>query len=139
MGVKTSFSRVKKWLGETEMFGRPSKKVPGNWQLYEYYMDASEGLLHFTTDKLKENEYFLYLYFFNDNTFKKDSNIDVGILQRAPQKEWSVSRNFITLINPNNFRDNVEFQFAFDNGNLKLLKKDSFGKIEFFGFFKKLN
>ncbi len=75
----------------------------------------------------------------NENgKFVRESNLPISVIQNIEAGEWSVSKNFVTLIHPTNFRNNVEFQFAFEKGNLKLLNKDKLGKIVFFGFFERL-
>lgn len=136
MKVKTIFLNFVNWLKSPEVFGKISKKIPGKWLLYEYYIDSKDELLNFKAEDLKENQQSLQLEFYNEGVFICDGKIPVALFQDAKQNKWSVSKNFITLIHPENFRDNIEFQFAFEKGNLKLLKKDSFGKIVFFGFFK---
>jgi hypothetical protein len=50
---------------------------------------------------------------------------------------WKRSKNYLTLSDSRNPGHTLEFQFAFEKENLKLLKKDSGGKIEIFGFFRK--
>jgi len=138
MEKKTGFSSFFNWLGRTEMFARPSKQLPGKWQLFEYYLDSNEKLLNFKEESLKENKQSLIMEFNENGKFVRNSNLPIAILQNIDAGEWSISRNFVSLLHPTNFRNNVEFQFAFEKGNLKLLKKDKLGKIEFFGFFKSL-
>lgn len=120
-----------------ELFRRPSKKIPGEWKLYEYYIDVKDELLHFNEEALKDNNNQLELEFGENGAFDRKAILPVSLMQNLNKGSWSVAKNFITIIDPSNFRNNVEFQFAFEKGNLKLLKKDAFGKIEFFGFFKK--
>lgn len=138
MEKKTVFSTLLSWLQSTEMFARPSKQLPGKWQLYEYFIDAKDELLNFKADGLKENNQSLDIEIDEENQFFFKSNLPISMFQNIEKGEWSISKNFITFIHPENFRNNIEFQFAFEKGNLKLLKKDGFGKIEFFGFFKKV-
>lgn len=138
MEKKTVFSTLLSWLQSTEMFARPSKQLPGKWQLYEYFIDAKDELLNFKADGLKENNQSLDIEIDEENQFFFKSNLPISMFQNIEKGEWSISKNFITFIHTENFRNNIEFQFAFEKGNLKLLKKDGFGKIEFFGFFKKV-
>jgi hypothetical protein len=133
------FTKVVGWLQTTEMFERPFKKIPGEWHLFEYYRDEKDELLHFTEDLLKEKLLSAEMRFVNTGTFSLKSNLPIPLFQNKTEGDWSVTKNFITLIDPNTFRNNIEMQFAFEKGNLKLLKKDAFGKIEFFGFFRKIN
>ena len=139
MEKKTGFSTFIKWLGRTEMFARPSKRLPGKWQLIEFYVDAEEKLQNFKEASLKKNKMSLNLEFRDDGKFSRESNLPVTVFQNIEVGEWSVAKNFVTLIDPDNFRNNAEFQFAFEKETLKLLKKDKLGKIEFFGFFKQLD
>ena len=53
MEKKTGISAIMNWLGTTEMFARPSKQLPGKWQLFEYYVDTDEKLLNFNEELLK--------------------------------------------------------------------------------------
>ena len=54
MEKNSVFSRFIKWLGTTEMFARPSKQLPGKWQLFEYYFDSEKDLNHITEPQLKK-------------------------------------------------------------------------------------
>ena len=138
MKQKTLFSKIITWIQTTEMFEKPSKKIPGKWQLFEYYIDSKDELFHFTEDNLIENGQSLNFDFGDKGNFERKSNLPVACIQNIEKGDWSTSKNFITLIDPDNFRNNVEFQFAFEKGNLKLLKRNKLGLIDFFGFFKPL-
>lgn len=126
------------WLGTTEMFNRPSKSLPGKWQLFEYYIEPDDELLHFKENQLSENKHTLNIEF-QEEVYLKESNIGIDFIDNMENGHWSVSKNFLTFIHPQDFRKNVEFQFAFEKQILKLLRKDAFGKIEFFGFFKSVS
>lgn len=136
MEKKNIFSTFLQWLKSTEMFARPSKQLPGKWQLFEYYVDAEDDLQHFTESQLKKAKENWIIEFLEEEIYKQQSQLPIPIISNIENGNWSISKNFITFIHPNNFRNNVEFQFAIEKGILKLLKKDAFGKIEFFGFFK---
>ena len=136
MAEKTVFSNFMNWLGTTEMFARPSKQLPGKWQLFEYYIDSDHELLNFKEESLKNTKMSMTIEFNENGKFVRDSNLPIIIIQNIEAGEWNISRNYVRLIHPTNFRNNVEFQFAFERGNLKLLKKDALGMIEFFGSFK---
>ena len=138
MKVKTAFSNLSGWLMSTEMFARPSKQLPGKWQLFEYYRDEGEDLLNVKEEELKSKKENWTIEFADSDKFLQQGNLSVKLISRIENGVWSISRNFVTIINPSDFRKNVEFQFAIQKKQLKLLKKDGFGKIEFFGFFKKL-
>lgn len=137
MQSKIKFERVIKWLGSTEMFARPSKKLPGKWVLFEFYHEPDKQLIHKTKDQLKKEKIVWEIEFDAQENYIHNTNLDIPLVSKISSGTWSRSRNFITLIHPVNFRDNVEFQFAIEKENLKLLKKDALGKIEFFGFFRK--
>ncbi|WP_297099429.1 hypothetical protein [uncultured Draconibacterium sp.] len=135
MKLKSIFTKFVDWLKSPEVFGSKKKLIPGKWHLFEYYVDEGEELLHFDEDALKKNKLLFVLSFLENHEFIVAGNAPVKLLEGTTEGNWSVARNFITLINPKDFRNNIEFQFAFEKGNLKLLKKDAMGKIEFFGFF----
>ncbi len=136
MKLKSISSKFIEWIKSPEAFGSKKKLISGKWQLFEYYVDEEKELFHFEADALKEKNVLFVLSFLENHDFIVAGNAPVKLLEGTTEGEWSVARNFITLINPKDFRSNIEFQFAFEKGNLKLLKKDVMGKIEFFGFFK---
>ena len=138
MESKSFVSKVYAWLLSPEIFGSISKKIPGEWQLYEYYIDTEEELLNIKENRLRENQQSFEIEFFENGKYLREINLPVNLFQHFENGEWSVAKNFITFMHPENFRNNVEFQFAFEKENLKLLKKDGTGKIEFFGFFKRI-
>ncbi|MDX8338655.1 hypothetical protein SLH46_05645 [Draconibacterium sp. IB214405] len=138
MKIKSIFSKFVSWLKSPEVFGSKKKLIPGKWHLFEYYVDEGEELLHFDADALKKNKVLFVFSFLENHEFIEAGNAPVKILEGTTEGKWSIARNFITLINPKDFRNNIEFQYAFEKGNLKLLKKDAMGKIEFFGFFKRM-
>lgn len=133
----TAFTNFLNWIKTTEMFARPSKQLPGKWNLFEYYIEKEGDLIHIKEEQLKAENLQWQIDFLEDEKFKHNSNLNVSLLSNIEDGTWSVSKNFITLIHPQDFRNNVEFQFAIEKGDLKLLKKDELGKIEFFGFFRK--
>jgi hypothetical protein len=137
MGYKKYFIAIQNRLLKTELFMRPSKLLPGKWKLYEYYYDKDKELVHFVEEQLIEQKQFFVLELLDKNVFKLDINLALPVISKIKPGNWSRYRNFITLIDSSDFRGNTEFQFAFEKGNLKLLKKNRMGKIEFFGFFKR--
>jgi len=136
MFKQSILSKIYSWLCSPEVFGRVAKKIPGNWQLFEYYRDTEDELVHIQESDLAQSNEALLIDFLPQNEFCLTAKISVPIFPTERKGVWSVNRNFITLVDAKDFRNNTEFQFAFGKGNLKLLKKDKFGKIEFFGFFK---
>ena len=137
MENKISFSGILNWLKSSEMFARPSKQIPGNWQLYEYYIETGNELHHFNEDQLKADKVFWDIEFKENEHFSHKCNLPVSFITKMKDGNWNISKNYINFISLENFRDSVEFQFAIVKGKLKLLKKDAFGRIEFFGFFNK--
>lgn len=138
MIIKSFFSKLKTCLQNTEMFERPIKKLPGRWELYEYFVEVEDELLHFNKADLLQRKDTFVLDISEDGKYQSEATIGIKVVKKLKCGEWDVAKNFITFLVSDNFRDNPEFQFAFEKGNLKLLKKDSFGKIEFFGFLKKI-
>ena len=137
---KTSIiAKINSFLKSTEIFARPSKQLPGKWQLFEYYIDEVKELKHVDSEMLTSDKQNWNIEFTENWKYIHSCVLPVLLIAEIENGSWSTSKNFITLNHPLNFRKNVEFQFAIEKGNLKLLKKDVFGKIEFFGFFKKLD
>jgi|GEM_PF-699526 len=136
MARASLFIRFANWLKSPEVFGSITKKIPGSWQLYEYYVDLKEDLIHLRETDLKNNNELLQIEFGEDEQFSLNEQLPLPVFKQLQEGQWSVHRNFITLVDPKNFRNNIEFQFAFQKNDLKLLKKDRTGKIEFFGFFR---
>jgi hypothetical protein len=137
MGVKNRFNNILAWLNSTEMFARPSKQIPGKWHLTEYYIESGEELRNVKESQLKAENEFWNIELTIENKFFHQCNLPVRQIAKIKNGNWSVSKNYITLLSSDNFRNNVEFQFAIEKGKLKLLKKDVLGRIEFFGFFSK--
>lgn len=131
------FSAILNWLQSTEMFARPSKQIPGKWQLFEYYEETGNDLQNINEARLKEEKNFWDIEFTLENKYYSQCNLPVWKISKINDGNWSISKNFITLSSSENFRNIVEFQFAIEKKNLKLLKKDALGRIEFFGFFRK--
>lgn len=136
MFKQSILSKIYSWLYSPEVFGSVAKKIPGSWQLFEYYRDTEGELVHILESDLSQSNEALLIDFLPQNEFCLTAKMPVPIFPPERKGVWSVNRNFITLVDAKDFRNNIEFQFAFEKGNFKLLKKDRFGKIEFFGFFK---
>lgn len=139
MEKKSAFATLFDWIKSTELFERPSKKIPGKWKLYEYYIEPEDQLLNFKEERISKENILFEIEFQENGNYIQNNNMNVPLISKIENGNWSTSKNFITLINPNDFRNNTEFQFAFEEGKLKLLKREITGKIEFFGFFKSAN
>lgn len=131
------FSSALRWIASTEMFARPSRLLPGRWSLYEYYTERNNQLINHKEEQLKNLNQFWELNFESDGSLSQKSNMPVGYFKDISDVKWYVSRNYIIWKQMNEQGTSIEFQFAISDGVLKLLKKYSDGKIEFFGFFKK--
>ena len=131
------FSEILSWLKSTEMFARPSKQIPGKWQLFEYYVERGNDLQNINEARLKEEKELWDIEFTVDNKYYHQCNLPVWQISKIKNGNWNISKNFITLSSSENERNSVEFQFAIEKETLKLLKKDALGRIEFFGFFRK--
>jgi hypothetical protein len=133
------FNSILNWLKSTEMFARPSKQIPGKWKLVEYYIEKGNELNNIKETQLKANNEFWQIEFTTEYQFRHENNLPVWQITKVTNGNWSFSQNFITLTSSENQANNIEFQFAIEKNTLKLLKKDTLGRIEFFGFFNKEN
>lgn len=138
MANKIKFSVILNWLKSTEMFARPSKQIPGKWQLTEYYIEADSELRNITETQLKAENELWYIEFTEEKKYAQQCNLSVSLVSKIKDGNWNISKNYITLSSFENSGSNIEFQFAIEKEQLKLLKKDEKGRIEFFGFFRKL-
>jgi hypothetical protein len=137
MSGKIDFmSFLNKWK-INDLFIPVSKKLSGKWFLYEFYTEPGNELIHFDENKIKSQQLYWEIEFTADHLYTQSSNLQIPVLQHLSAGGWSRSGNFVTLTDPEEFRNNVEFQFAVEREFLKLLKKDNRGRIEFFGFFRK--
>jgi hypothetical protein len=134
MEKKFSFTSILNWLKSTEMFARPSRQVPGKWQLVEYYIENENELRNIKENQLKVDGGFWNLEFTPEKTYSKNSNLPLPLISGLKNGSWNISKNYITL---NSSEESVEFQFAIEKEILRILKKDNLGKIIFFGFFKR--
>lgn len=116
---------------------KKNNSLPGNWKLFEYYTEVGAELVNVKEPQIISEKLFWDIEFKEDGNYSQSSNLEIPLIGAMAAETWSKSRNFVTLIHRGDFRKNVEFQFAFERGNLKLLKKDGFGKILVFAFFKR--
>ena len=137
MENKISFKKVFNWLKSSEMFARPSKQIPGLWHLIEYYVEADGELQNIKESQLKSENKYWNIEFTNDSSFIHHSNLKVFLVSEIKNGSWNISGNFITLNSSENSGNIVKFQFAIAKNQLRLLKKDAKGGIEFFGFFNR--
>ncbi len=137
MKNKTIFNALPGWIKQIKLPERPEKKIIGKWQLVEYYIDREKELLHFDEASLKTNNINFILTFLESSEFILRGNLPVVMFSSFQEGNWSISRNYLNWIHPKNANNNIRFQFAFDKGIFKILKKDEKGNIEFFGLFRK--
>lgn len=126
---------IKNYIAEYKI----NNSLPGKWKLFEYYTEPGEDLLNIKENQVKSDNLIWDIEFNEGGELYNSSNIDIPLVKEIEADTWSKSRNFLILLNSNDFRKNIEFQFAFEKGNLKLLKKDEFGKIIVFAFFKRVS
>ncbi len=131
--------KILNWLKSTELFARPSQQIPAKWNLEEYYLDTDQELVHVTGLQLKEKKQFFSIEFFEDNSYQHQNNLKVPVVKNIQNGEWVISRNYIKLNSSEGNEALIEFQFAIVKEQLKLLKKDSEGRIEFFGIFHQVS
>lgn len=139
MKVWPVISRILKWYKSKGLFVRPSRQLPGQWRLFEYYTEPEGQLLNMKEDQLIQDQLYWELNFKSHGQFGQRSNLPVQFLGGSSQGTWDIFRNFIVLLQADGAGQKEEIQFAVVNGNLRLLKKDRSGRIEFFGFFRKIN
>lgn len=137
MGINSFFSEVKTAIIHSEWFARPAKQIIGEWHLFEYYLDRDKELHHVEEVQLKNEKSSWQLKFSPEGNFTHQKNLEIQILQNIENGTYGISKNFICFIHPSDFRNTIEFQFAISKGVLKILKKNTKGEIDFFGFFKK--
>ncbi len=138
MKKSTIFSALLRWYHKIKWPEHPKKRIAGKWQLFEYYMDKEDELLHFDEGSLKSNKVLFFLSFLENNELILTGNSPVELLNINDKLKWSISRNYLYCNHSGDVNYDLKFQFAFNKGDLKLLKKDKAGKIEFFGFFRKV-
>lgn len=131
-------NKLKHWYKSAGLYIHPARQLPGRWKLYEYYTEPEGELVNIKEEHLEKEKQYLELYFEPHGHMGQTSNLPVQFLKGNSSCTWQTSRNFITLRNSQNSAQAEEFQYAVVDGNLKLLKKDGTGRIEFFGFFRKI-
>jgi hypothetical protein len=137
MKTTAAFHNLISWLKTTELFFNPDTFLPGRWVLYEYYTEPGNELIHVQEKQLREEKQSWTIEFTSDKKFDWKTNLPVHFLSGMKAGNWKRSKNYLTMSDSRNPALTLEFQFAFEKENLKLLKKDSAGKIEIFGFFRK--
>lgn len=116
-----------------------NNSLPGQWKLYEYYTEPGNELLNIKPEQVRSEKHTWDIVFEENGGYQSSSNLKIPIPHNPETGKWSRAKNFVTLIHPDDFRKSIEFQFAFEKGNLKLLKKDDFGRILVFAFFERVN
>jgi hypothetical protein len=138
MEYKISFKKIGNWLKTGEIFARPSKMLPGKWQLFEYYYDSGADLINIKETELQLSKNKMLIEFNADNILIINENLKLEIFRNFEMGNWLRKRNFVTFINNGKHEENLTFQFDAGSEQLKLLKKDAKGRIDFFGFFKRI-
>jgi hypothetical protein len=127
-GIKTKIEEYKR-----------DHSLQGSWKLFEYYTEYNCDLTNFKEPQITAEKITWDLEFIDGGKYKQHTSLKIPIIEALGAGTWSRERNYVTIIHPADFRQNVEFQFAFEKGNLKLLKKDVMGKIIVFAFFKRVS
>lgn len=138
MTTKFLFTKIGGILRTSDLFERSTKKIRGTWQLFEYFVDKEEQLVHLQCDELKAKNESMQIEF-GEKDFVQKSSVPINFIENLTNGKWEMNRNYLQLIDEKEFRNSVKYQFAFEKDNLKLLKKNVQGEIEFFGFFKRLS
>jgi hypothetical protein len=133
------FTALTNWLYSTEMFARPFKEIPGKWRLFECYSEPGDHLVNMKEEDLEQAGYYWNIDFEEYGSLTQEMNLPVKFLTDASECNWQTARNFLKLTHKESPGIIEEFQYAISKGNLKLLQKDSDGKIIFFGFFRKID
>lgn len=131
------FSKFIHWLQSTEMFARPSKQLPGKWQLFEYFVETNGELKNLKQQQLTELNLSWNIEFATDYQFVHSNGLNLNLIQSIENGKWKLQKNFLELASKDS--KTVSFQFAIEKEQLKLLKKDDTGQIEFFGFFHRIS
>jgi len=139
MNIESHFSNFISWLGNTELFERPLRQIPGKWQLYEYYIEPENRLIHFKEDQLINENLYWEIEFAEEEQLFQKTNILLPFSNETGELKWKRSGIYITFIDSGSSWENIQFRYAVAKSELRLLKKDTSGKIEFFGFFKRIN
>lgn len=137
MKIKNLWSMFIVWLKSPEMFGRATDIIQGKWVLFEYYMDIEENLINVKENELIALNQLLEIEFFPAGRVEHNCKVPVPLLQNLGVKKWKITKSKLSVFDPIESDKFLSFRFAFEKGNLKLLKKDAKGKIEFFGFFRR--
>lgn len=137
MGTKSLIKRIAEWSHLFAGFESNEERIVGKWQLYEYYVDTADGLKNYKEEELVASKIMLVLSLLESGEILLGGKFPVANFCNIEEGKWRISRNYITFFSHNNSLEAVEFQFAFEKGNLKLLNKNKEGEIRFFGFFKK--
>jgi hypothetical protein len=138
MENKISFKKIGNWLKTGELFARPSKMLHGKWQLFEYYYDSGADLVNIKETELQLSKNTMLIEFNADNILIINENLKLEIFRNFEMGNWLRKRNFVTFTNSGKHEEHLTFQFDAGSEQLKLLKKDAKGRIDFFGFFKRI-
>jgi hypothetical protein len=118
---------------------KKNNSIPGCYTLFEYYTDKGKNLVNVKENEIISEKIFWEICFYEDGKYTNKSNLNIPLVVNIESGTWSKAKNFVTLNHPDDFRKSVEFQFAFEEGNLKLLKKDEFGNIIVFAFLRRVS
>lgn len=132
------YKKLINWLKSGEVFARPSKQLPGKWQLFEFYFETETELVNLKETDLKAQKISMILDLVNDKSFLIVGKLNIQVFNDFEKGTWHHERNFLTLAGNQKSGSTLKFQFDANRQQLKLLKKDGKGKIVFFGFFSRV-
>jgi hypothetical protein len=137
MNKTTGINQLFEWIKTTELFQKPVKLLPGKWNLYEYYIEPDKELLHYSEQQIIEGKHLWTIDLSADGSFRFISNLKIPFIVVWKSGIWKKSGNYLSFMSSEKHAEKLDFQFSVEKRHLKLLKKDAFGKIEIFGFFRK--
>lgn len=138
MNQTSLFRSLLSWVNKKYIYINPSFQLPGKWRLFEYYSEPGGSLVNVKEEQIKKEDQYLEIGFRREGKLEWVANLPVQFLDGASSYTWRSSRNFIILFQADDSRKKVKLQFAIVKEELKLLKKNQDGRIEFFGFFSKV-
>ncbi len=132
-------SRINTFIQNQISNYRLNNSLLGEWKVFEFYFDSKNILHHVEKDQLESEGNFWNISFLELGILKMNVMLPAQSVKGVNANKWSRKRNYITLFDGNCPDDSNTFQYAIDNGVLKLLKKEDSGRIEIFAFFERVD
>ena len=80
MKLNLFFYKILNFLQSTEMLARPSKQLPGKWDLFEYYIEQESELNNVKEDQLKTSRQHWNIEFAGNEKYFHNSNLSVSLI-----------------------------------------------------------